>query len=622
MSVKVVNQFSLSTLLTLSLLSLSLSNPDSTTLLDFKSASDPSNSLSSWFNSSNHCLWLGVTCDPLTHRVTKLVLNGLNLTGSIQPLTRLPHLRHLRLHHNRLSTAPHNLSSWPNLKHLYLSHNLIAGKFPAGISNLRRLLRLDLSHNKFSGEIPVTELTQLPHLLTVRFDCNSFTGSLNSGESYSNSISEFNVSENKLSGEIPNWLSKFPATSFAGNRNLCGEPLPSNCSGNNRTVSSDSVQISVPSERKDGLSDRVVLMIISIAAAVMATLVAITWCLHKRVYGCRERNGGVKGKSGSRWRGVVRVGEEMVCFEGCRGFTNVDELLRASAEMLGKGSVGATYKVVMDGGDVVVVKRVKGSRKRKEVDGFLREIGGLRHPNVVSLRAYYYSLDELLLVYDFLPNGSLHSLLHENRGPGRTPLDWTTRLKLASQSAQAMAFLHSHNKYPNLFHGHLTTSNILVNRLGNASVSDTGLHQLLPPPSSSNNHNAKLMQKHDVYSFGVVILEILTGKVAPSEGENRTRFLRWAESMVGENRSWEVLDFELLRYKEREEEMVALLRVALLCLAPLPRERPEMGKVLEMIEDIRRSGDGGGGGNRCSGNDLSSDLSPSQSESTPNFTSS
>jgi serine/threonine protein kinase len=68
--------------------------------------------------------------------------------------------------------------------------------------------------------------------------------------------------------------------------------------------------------------------------------------------------------------------------------------------------------VVVDGGDMMVVKRVRERRKRKEVDSWLRIIGGLRHSNIVSLRAYYDSNEELLLVYDFLPNGSLHSLLH------------------------------------------------------------------------------------------------------------------------------------------------------------------------------------------------------------------
>ncbi|XP_059657038.1 probable leucine-rich repeat receptor-like protein kinase At1g68400 [Cornus florida] len=641
-----LKQFSISVLLIFSLLSLSLSNPenpDFTTLLAFKLSSDTSDSLSSWSNSSDHCSWLGVKCNPSTHRVAKLVLNQLNLTGSIQLLTRLTHLRHLSLHHNHLSSTPANLATWRNLKHLYLAHNRFAGNFPAGISNLTRLRRLDLSYNYFSGVIPMNELTQLPHLLTLRLESNSFTGGLShldSNESSSDSISDFNVSGNHLAGKIPNWLSKFPAASFSENQNLCGKPLPSHCSikplasNRNGTAGSESVQIRDSGDHKRNLNPGVVLTIITVdVAAIVATVGIVTYCCYKRRYRNRYRERKREAKSFVVPSGVERENEEMVFFEGCKGFTKVDELLKASAEMLGKGSVGTTYKVVMDGGDVVVVKRVRERRKRKEVDGLLREIGGLRHPNVVGLRACHSSKDELLLVYDFLPNGSLHSLLHGNRGPGRTPLDWTTRLNFASGSAQALAFLHSHNK-SKLFHGHLTSSNIIVDHLGNACISDIGLHQLLPLPSSSNNaykapelilnnnincnHPRKFLQGCDVYSFGVVLVEILTGKIPTSEGE--TSLVRWVQRAVGEEWTWEVFDFELLRYKEMEEEMVALLQVALLCLAHSPRDRPKMSVVHRMIEDIRTKG-GKEGRSQNPLNYLSSDSS-SLSESIHNFISS
>ncbi|KAA8525158.1 hypothetical protein F0562_006978 [Nyssa sinensis] len=301
-------------------------------------------------------------------------------------------------------------------------------------------------------------------------------------------------------------------------------------SGSKPMAGGGSVQIRGSGERKENLSDRAVVMIISIdVAAVVATLLIVTYCCYRRRYRYRETKREVGrfdyNVKGNNIYSVQRENEEMVRFEGCKGFTKVDDLLKASAEMLGKGSVGTTYKVVMEDDDhVMVVKRVRERRKGKEIDGFLRQIGGLRHPNIVSLRAYHSSKDELLLVYDFLPNGSLHSLLHGNRGPGRTPLDWTTRVKLASGSAKGLAFLHSYNK-SKLFHGHLTTSNIIIDHLGNACISDIGLHQLLPMPSSSNNaykapelilsnnnHHSKFLQKCDVYSFGVVLLEILTGK--------------------------------------------------------------------------------------------------------------
>ena len=92
----------------------------------------------------------------------------------------------------------------------------------------------------------------------------------------------------------------------------------------------------------------------------------------------------------------------------------MEDLLRASTEMLGKGSFGTSYKVVLDDGCVVAVKRLKDVNPsgKKEFDQHMELIGKLRHPHIVRLRAYYYAKEEKLLVYDYLPNGSLYSLLH------------------------------------------------------------------------------------------------------------------------------------------------------------------------------------------------------------------
>lgn len=406
----------------------------------------------------------------------------------------------------------------------------------------------------------------------------------------------------------------------------------------------DLAQIRVGDEKmKKNLRDSVELMIISVdVVAVIATIVVVTWCCYSRKYkrnkygGNIEKVGGYNSKIHGGRSSSSRE-EKMVCFEGCKGFDKVEELLTASAEMLGKGSVGTTYKVVMEGGDVVVVKRVRMRERRnikKEIDGFLRDnIGGLRNPNILSLRALSCSKDELLLVYDFLPNGSLYTLLHGNRGPGRTPLDWTTRLKLASGSAQGLAFLHS-QKNSKLSHGNLTSSNIIIDHLGNACISDIALNLLLQIPFSPNNAykapeltqlndtaNNNYSKKCDVYSFGIILLEILTGKTANVEGEGS--LANWVRRvMVQEEWSWELFDFELLRNKEMLGEMVALLHVALLCLALSPSDRPEMSVVHKMVGDIIRvKGCGEGEGQELLINELSSGSCSLSESITLNFTS-
>lgn len=112
-----------------------------------------------------------------------------------------------------------------------------------------------------------------------------------------------------------------------------------------------------------------------------------------------------KGGGGKRGR-LVFYGRE-------REF-ELEELLRASAEMLGKGNLGTVYRAVLEDGKTVAVKRLKDANpcERREFQRYMEVIGKLRHPNLVRLRAYYYAKEEKLLIYDYLPNGTLHSLLH------------------------------------------------------------------------------------------------------------------------------------------------------------------------------------------------------------------
>lgn len=103
----------------------------------------------------------------------------------------------------------------------------------------------------------------------------------------------------------------------------------------------------------------------------------------------------------------------MVFFEGVKRF-ELEDLLRASAEMLGKGGFGTAYKAVLDDGFVVAVKRLKDAQigGKREFEQHMDVLGKMRHPNIVNLRAYYFARDEKLLVSDFMPNGSLFWLLH------------------------------------------------------------------------------------------------------------------------------------------------------------------------------------------------------------------
>lgn len=112
---------------------------------------------------------------------------------------------------------------------------------------------------------------------------------------------------------------------------------------------------------------------------------------------------------------VAKSGSLVFCAGEAQVYT-LDQLMRGSAEMLGKGTMGTTYKAVLDNRLIVSVKRldaVKLAGVTQEVfERHMESVGGLRHPNLVPLRAYFQAKEERLLVYDYQPNGSLFSLIH------------------------------------------------------------------------------------------------------------------------------------------------------------------------------------------------------------------
>lgn len=624
------------------------SNPDSEPLLQFKTFSDTDNKLQDWNSSTNPCTWTGIAC--LNDRVSRLVLENLNLQGSsLQPLTSLTQLRVLSLKRNNLSgPIPQNISNLSALKLLFLSHNHFSGTFPVSVLSLSRLYRLDLSHNNFSGNIPVI-VNRLTHLLTLRLEENQFTGSISSLNLPS--LQDFNVSNNRVSGEIPKSLSGFPESAFAQSvpAGLCGSPLQACKSlasdptrpgsdgaiaspllpGTNPTsiVSSTPSSVVAPnkptntnhkiSKTSTKISPLALIAIILGDILILAVVSLLLYCYFWRNYAAKMRNG--KGSKLLETEKIVyssspypnQPGFErgrMVFFEGVERF-ELEDLLRASAEMLGKGGFGTAYKAVLDDGNVVAVKRLKDANVggKRELEQHMEVLGRLRHPNLVSFKSYYFAREEKLLVYDYMPNGSLFWLLHGNRGPGRTPLDWTTRLKIAAGAARGLAFMHNSCKALKLVHGNIKSTNILLDKAGNARVSDFGLTLFASSTNSaprSNGYRApeatsdgrKQTQKSDVYSFGVLLLEILTGKcpsivdcgAGPGNGYGGPVDLpRWVQSVVREEWTAEVFDLELMRYKDIEEEMVGLLQIALACTTPSPDHRPRMGHVVRMIEEIR-----------------------------------
>ncbi|CAI0393352.1 unnamed protein product [Linum tenue] len=367
-------------------------------------------------NKSSVCSWVGIECDADQSSVHSLRLPGAGLVGPIPPQTlgRLSQLRVLSLRSNRLSgEIPSDFSNLTLLRSLYLQNNAFSGGFPAGVTPLARLTRLDLSSNNFTGPIPfaVNNWTRLTGLF---LENNAFSGPL---PSISAKLVDFNASNNRLNGSIPRNLQRFSAAAFAGNLGLCGGPLPPcNPFFPSPTPSPSTIQ---PIHKKSKKLSTAAIVLISVGAvlALLILLLLLFCCLRRKQAAARSVPVDAAGTSSSKddiTGGSADVERnKLVFFDGGVYSFDLEDLLRASAEVLGKGSVGTSYKAVLEDGTTVVVKRLKDVVvTKKEFEMQMEVLGKVRHDNVVPFRAFYFSRDEKLLVSEYVAAGSLSALLH------------------------------------------------------------------------------------------------------------------------------------------------------------------------------------------------------------------
>ncbi|KAG1355412.1 wall-associated receptor kinase-like 1 [Cocos nucifera] len=288
---------------------------------------------------------------------------------------------------------------------------------------------------------------------------------------------------------------------------------------------------------------------------------------------------------------------------------SIEELEKATNnfnenQILGRGGYGTVYKGVLPSQNVVAIKKSKlvdGS----QVEQFINEIiilSQINHRNVVRLLGCCLEAQVPLLVYEFISNGTLFHRIHgESHG---FSMPWEDRLRIATEAAGALAYLHSTTSVP-IIHRDVKSANILLDENYTAKVSDFGASRSVPFDQTHITtivqgtfgyldpeyfHTSKLMEKSDVYSFGVVLVELLTREIPVSfaRSEDHRNLATFFTLMFDEQHLLQLIEPQIIE-EAGMEQLVVVAQLARGCLNLKGEERPTMKEVAIELEGLRRS---------------------------------
>ncbi|CAA0817858.1 Receptor-like protein kinase HSL1 [Striga hermonthica] len=518
--------------------------------------------------------------------LSQLILSGNNFSGSLpEELGFLGNLLEISANDNKLSgSLPSSIVNLGQLVKLDLHNNQLSGELPSGIHSWKKLNELNLARNDFSGNIP-DEIGDLSVLNYLDLSGNKFSGKIPLGLQ-NLKLNRFNVSDNHLTGDIPPQYSKsMYKDSFIGNSGLCGD-IEGLCDGKDEV-------------KHMGYA----WMLRCIFVFAVLLLIVGLICFYSKYQKFKKATS--KGKK-SKWT--------LMSFHKL-GFSE-NEILNALDEdnVIGSGSSGKVYKVVLKNGEAVAVKKLwarpkfsdesnhdleKGSSNLPN-DGFCAEVetlGKIRHKNIVKLWCCCTTRDCKLLVYEYMPNGSLGDLLHSTKSG---LLDWPIRFKVAMDAAEGLSYLH-HDCAPPIVHRDVKSNNILLDADYGARVADFGVAKAVDVNAKGTKsmsviagscgyiapeyaYTLRVNEKSDIYSFGVVILELITGKlpVDPEFGEKD--LVKWVCTTLDQKGVDHVIDPKLDSCFK--DEICRVLNIGLLCTSPLPINRPSMRRVVKMFQEI------------------------------------
>ncbi|KAF7850927.1 hypothetical protein BT93_L4842 [Corymbia citriodora subsp. variegata] len=270
--------------------------------------------------------------------------------------------------------------------------------------------------------------------------------------------------------------------------------------------------------------------------------------------------------------------------------------------LIGEGGFGKVYKGRLETGEVVAIKQLNhdGLQGFQEFIVEVLMLSLLHHSNLVTLFGYCTDGDQRLLVYEYMPMGSLEDHLFD-LDPGIAPLDWNTRMKIAVGAARGLEYLHCKANPPVIYRD-LKSANILLDNDFNPKLSDFGLAKL--GPVGDNTHvstrvmgtygycapeyamSGKLTLKSDIYSFGVVLLELISGRkaidITRKQGEQN--LIAWSRPYLKDRRKFAYLADPLLQARFPIRCLHHAIAITAMCLQEQPNFRPLIGDIVVALE--------------------------------------
>ncbi|KAL0917377.1 hypothetical protein M5K25_012431 [Dendrobium thyrsiflorum] len=268
--------------------------------------------------------------------------------------------------------------------------------------------------------------------------------------------------------------------------------------------------------------------------------------------------------------------------------------------LLGEGGFGPVYKGMLPGGQQIAVKRLSEDSRQgmEEFKNEVKLISKLQHSNLVRLHGFCIQGEDMMLIYEYMVNGSLEAFLFGSSR--REQLDWQTRYNIIEAIARGLLYLHRDSRL-GVIHRDLKASNILLDEEMNPKISDFGIARIFGKDSNEAKTKRVIgtygymspeyaMQglfsiKSDVYSFGVLLLEIISGKRNSTyqHPESCLHLLPYAWKLWNENNEMELVD-PLIRDSCELKEVSRCINVGLLCVQDQAKDRPTMSSVVKMLE--------------------------------------